>query len=70
MCVSTAQLVKAENDQQIWAESYERELRDVLAPALCEPAAECRAGVQRQFGLTVMGWTHRGTKLGTEQRRL
>jgi TolB-like protein/DNA-binding winged helix-turn-helix (wHTH) protein/Tfp pilus assembly protein PilF len=27
----TAQLVKAENDRQIWAESYERELRDVLA---------------------------------------
>jgi TolB-like protein/DNA-binding winged helix-turn-helix (wHTH) protein/Tfp pilus assembly protein PilF len=26
----TAQLVKAENDRQIWAESYERELRDVL----------------------------------------
>jgi TolB-like protein/DNA-binding winged helix-turn-helix (wHTH) protein/Tfp pilus assembly protein PilF len=27
----TAQLVKAENDRQIWVESYERELRDVLA---------------------------------------
>jgi TolB-like protein/DNA-binding winged helix-turn-helix (wHTH) protein/Tfp pilus assembly protein PilF len=26
----TAQLVKAANDRQIWAESYERELRDVL----------------------------------------
>jgi TolB-like protein/DNA-binding winged helix-turn-helix (wHTH) protein len=27
----TAQLIRAANDQQIWAESYERELRDLLA---------------------------------------
>ncbi len=49
----TAQLIRAESDQHLWAESYERELKDVLAlqaEIASDIARQVRVQIARQEG--------------------
>ena len=43
----TAQLIHAETDQHLWAESYERELRDILALQRRSSQGHCRRNPDR-----------------------